>query len=152
FLAYASFMGFTVYQMDVKRAFRYGTIDEKVYVIQPPRFQDPEFLARVYKVEKAMYGLHHAPRAWYGRANNKVVLAFTSFFLFCMSSVVNASVLPFFLPVPSVAEPVATTSAILSVVASLCINSGYFSSLAVGSCSGSGNSSLPVGMPCAFYS
>nr|GFA84939.1 uncharacterized mitochondrial protein AtMg00810-like [Tanacetum cinerariifolium] len=27
---------------------------------------DPEFPARVYKVEKAMYELHHAPRAWYG--------------------------------------------------------------------------------------
>nr|GEY86823.1 hypothetical protein [Tanacetum cinerariifolium] len=66
FLAYASFMGFTVYQMDVKSAFLYGTIDKEVYVIQPPRFQDPEYLARVYKVEKAMYGLHQAPRAWYG--------------------------------------------------------------------------------------
>nr|GEV91793.1 putative ribonuclease H-like domain-containing protein [Tanacetum cinerariifolium] len=64
FLAYASFMGFTDYQMDVKSAFLYGTIDEKVYVIQPPGFQDPEFPARVYKVEKAMYGLHQAPRAW----------------------------------------------------------------------------------------
>nr|GEW30061.1 ribonuclease H-like domain-containing protein [Tanacetum cinerariifolium] len=31
----------------------------------PPGFQDPEFPERVYKVEKAMYGLHHAPRAWY---------------------------------------------------------------------------------------
>nr|GFB51531.1 putative ribonuclease H-like domain-containing protein [Tanacetum cinerariifolium] len=38
FLAYASFMGFTVYQMDVKSAFLYGTIDEEVYVMQPPRF------------------------------------------------------------------------------------------------------------------
>nr|GEW91681.1 hypothetical protein [Tanacetum cinerariifolium] len=66
FLAYASFMAFTVYQMDVKSAFLYGTIDEEVYVMQPPRFQDPEFPARVYKVEKAMYGLHQAPRAWYG--------------------------------------------------------------------------------------
>nr|GEV34576.1 reverse transcriptase domain-containing protein [Tanacetum cinerariifolium] len=27
---------------------------------------DPEYPARVYKVEKAMYGLHEAPRAWYG--------------------------------------------------------------------------------------
>nr|GEU66554.1 hypothetical protein [Tanacetum cinerariifolium] len=43
FLAYASFMGFTVYQMD-----------------------DPEFPAKVYKVDEAMYGLHQAPRAWYG--------------------------------------------------------------------------------------
>nr|GEU31101.1 putative ribonuclease H-like domain-containing protein [Tanacetum cinerariifolium] len=54
FLAYASFMGFTVYQMDVKSAFLYGTIDEEVYVMQPPKFQDPEFPARVYKVEKAI--------------------------------------------------------------------------------------------------
>nr|GFB32119.1 hypothetical protein [Tanacetum cinerariifolium] len=66
FLAYASFMGFTVYQMDVKSAFLYGTIDEEVYVMQPPIFQDPEFLAKVYKVEKTMYGLHQAPRASYG--------------------------------------------------------------------------------------
>nr|GEU48483.1 hypothetical protein [Tanacetum cinerariifolium] len=66
FLAYASFMGFTVYQMDVKNAFLYGTIDEEVYVMQPPGFQDPEFPARVYKVEKAMYRLYQAPRAWYG--------------------------------------------------------------------------------------
>nr|GEU28856.1 hypothetical protein [Tanacetum cinerariifolium] len=65
FLAYASFMGFIVYQMDVKSAFLYGTIDEEVYVMQPPVFQDPEFPDRVYKVEKAMYGLHQAPRAWY---------------------------------------------------------------------------------------
>nr|GFA45271.1 hypothetical protein [Tanacetum cinerariifolium] len=66
FLAYASFLGFTVYQMDVKSAFLYGTIDEEVYVMQPPGFQDLEFPARVYKEEKEMYGLHQAPRAWYG--------------------------------------------------------------------------------------
>nr|GFD27464.1 putative ribonuclease H-like domain-containing protein [Tanacetum cinerariifolium] len=65
FLPYASFMGFTVYHMDVKSAFLYDTIDEEVYVMQPLGFQDPEFTARVYKVEKAMYGLHQAPRAWY---------------------------------------------------------------------------------------
>nr|GEZ21704.1 hypothetical protein [Tanacetum cinerariifolium] len=66
FLAYASFMGFTVYQMDVNSAFLYGTIDEEVYVMKPPGFQDLEFPAKVYKLEKAMYGLHQAPRAWYG--------------------------------------------------------------------------------------
>nr|GFB43155.1 copia protein [Tanacetum cinerariifolium] len=54
FLAYASFMGFTIYQMDVKSAFLYGTIYEEVYVMQPPGFQDPEFPAKVYKVEKAI--------------------------------------------------------------------------------------------------
>ncbi|GJW25318.1 putative ribonuclease H-like domain-containing protein [Tanacetum coccineum] len=65
FLAYASFMNFIVYQMDVKSAFLYGTIEEEVYVCQPPGFEDPEFPNKVYKVEKALYGLHQAPRAWY---------------------------------------------------------------------------------------
>ncbi|GKC80757.1 putative ribonuclease H-like domain-containing protein, partial [Tanacetum coccineum] len=41
----------------------YGTIDEEVYVMQPPSFQDPQFPHKVYKVVKAMYGLHQAPRA-----------------------------------------------------------------------------------------
>ncbi|GJW64484.1 putative ribonuclease H-like domain-containing protein, partial [Tanacetum coccineum] len=65
FLAYASFKYFVVYQMDVKSAFLYGKIEEEVYVCQPPRFEDPNFPDRVYKVEKALYGLHQAPRAWY---------------------------------------------------------------------------------------
>nr|GEV36046.1 putative ribonuclease H-like domain-containing protein [Tanacetum cinerariifolium] len=65
FLAYVSFMGFLVYQMDVKSAFLYGTIEEKVYVYQPPGFEDPENPDKVYKVVNALYGLHQAPRAWY---------------------------------------------------------------------------------------
>ncbi|GJU14876.1 ribonuclease H-like domain-containing protein [Tanacetum coccineum] len=64
FLAYASFKDFVVYQMDVKSAFLYGKIEEEVYVCQPPGFEDPDFPDRVYKVEKALYGLHQAPRAW----------------------------------------------------------------------------------------
>ncbi|GKC82857.1 putative ribonuclease H-like domain-containing protein, partial [Tanacetum coccineum] len=65
FLAYASFMNFLVYQMDVKSGFLYGTIEEEVYVSQPLGFVDPEFPKKVYKVEKALYGLHQAPRAWH---------------------------------------------------------------------------------------
>nr|GEW50974.1 putative ribonuclease H-like domain-containing protein [Tanacetum cinerariifolium] len=65
-LSFAASVVTSVYHMNVKSAFLYGTIDEEVYVMQPPGFQDSEFPARVYKVEKAMYGLHQAPRAWYG--------------------------------------------------------------------------------------
>nr|GEU40771.1 putative ribonuclease H-like domain-containing protein [Tanacetum cinerariifolium] len=65
FLAYASFMGFMVYQMDVKSAFLYETIEEKVYFCQPPGLEDPDHPDKVYKVVKALYGLHQAPRAWY---------------------------------------------------------------------------------------
>ncbi|GJZ05655.1 putative ribonuclease H-like domain-containing protein [Tanacetum coccineum] len=65
FLAYASFMNFFVYQMNVKITFLYGKIEEEVYVCQPLGFEDPEFPDRFYKVEKALYGLHQAPRVWY---------------------------------------------------------------------------------------
>ncbi|GJX89527.1 putative ribonuclease H-like domain-containing protein [Tanacetum coccineum] len=64
FLAYASYMGFMVYQMDVKSAFLYGQIEEEVYVCQPPGFEDLDHPDKVYKVVKALYGLHQAPRAW----------------------------------------------------------------------------------------
>nr|GEZ54899.1 putative reverse transcriptase, RNA-dependent DNA polymerase [Tanacetum cinerariifolium] len=64
FLAYASFMGFPVYQMDVKSAFLYGTIKEEVYVCQPSEFKDLDHPDKVYKVVKALYGLHQAPKAY----------------------------------------------------------------------------------------
>nr|GFA09930.1 hypothetical protein [Tanacetum cinerariifolium] len=64
FLAYASFMGFMVYQMDVNGAFLYGTIEEDVYVFQPSGFVSSNHPDKVYKVIKELYGLHQAPRAW----------------------------------------------------------------------------------------
>ncbi|GJW14601.1 putative ribonuclease H-like domain-containing protein [Tanacetum coccineum] len=70
FLAYASYIGFMVYQMDVKSAFLCGQIEEEVYVCQPTGFEDPDHPDKVYKVVKALYGLHQAPRAWYDTLAN----------------------------------------------------------------------------------
>ncbi|GKD00395.1 putative ribonuclease H-like domain-containing protein [Tanacetum coccineum] len=64
FLDFVSYMGFIVYQIDMKSAFLYGTIDEEVYVSQPPGFVNPKFPKKVYKVVKALYGLHQALRAY----------------------------------------------------------------------------------------
>nr|GEX12100.1 ribonuclease H-like domain, reverse transcriptase, RNA-dependent DNA polymerase [Tanacetum cinerariifolium] len=55
FLAYASFMGFMVYQMDVKSAFLYETIEEEVYVCQPPGFKDLDYPDKVY-VDDIIFG------------------------------------------------------------------------------------------------
>nr|GEX84752.1 copia protein [Tanacetum cinerariifolium] len=63
FLAFASYMGFMVYQMDMKSAFLYGKIKKEVYVTQPKGFEDPHNPKHVYRVFKALYGLHQAPRA-----------------------------------------------------------------------------------------
>nr|GEW10484.1 hypothetical protein [Tanacetum cinerariifolium] len=65
FLAFTSYIGFMVYQMDVKSAFLYGEIKEEVYVTQPKGFEDPYNPKHVYRVVKALYGLHQAPRAWH---------------------------------------------------------------------------------------
>ncbi|GJW63698.1 putative reverse transcriptase, RNA-dependent DNA polymerase [Tanacetum coccineum] len=69
FLAYASFIGLIVYQMDVEEkvlgggTFYMVLLQERCYVCQPPGFKDPQFPDKVYKVEKALYvSLLQAPR------------------------------------------------------------------------------------------
>ena len=66
-IAFAAFMGFKLYQMDVKCAFLNGFLEEDVYVEQPPGFENPEFPNHIYKLDKALYGLKQAPRSWYER-------------------------------------------------------------------------------------
>jgi uncharacterized membrane protein YciS (DUF1049 family) len=70
FLAYASFKGFKVFQLDVKSAFLYGEVKEIVYVAQPPGFVNKDEPHKCYRLVKALYGLHQAPRAWYGTLSN----------------------------------------------------------------------------------
>jgi hypothetical protein len=64
-LAYATYHGFKLYQLDVKSAFLNGPIKEEVYVEQPPNFEDSEYPTHVYKLPKVLYGLKQARRAWY---------------------------------------------------------------------------------------
>jgi hypothetical protein len=67
FLAFAAFKGFKLYQIDMKSDFLNGVIQEEVYVRQPPGFESPKYLDRVYKLSKTLYELKQAPWAWYAR-------------------------------------------------------------------------------------
>ncbi|GJR34800.1 putative ribonuclease H-like domain-containing protein [Tanacetum coccineum] len=65
FLAYVSFKDFMVYQKDVKSVFPMEVERRGISCSYHTGFEDPDFPDRVYKFEKALYGLHQAPRSWY---------------------------------------------------------------------------------------
>nr|GEV11889.1 hypothetical protein [Tanacetum cinerariifolium] len=67
---------FKMQKMDVKSALLYGTIEEEVYVCQPLGFKDPNYLDKVYKVVKALYGLHQSLRACQDKYKAKLLRKF----------------------------------------------------------------------------
>ncbi|GJP55917.1 hypothetical protein CLOM_g14932, partial [Closterium sp. NIES-68] len=64
-LAVAAVRKWKVKQMDIVTAFLYGIVEEEVYMVQPPGYEDGT--GRVCKLNKAIYGLKQAPRCWYNR-------------------------------------------------------------------------------------
>lgn len=66
-LGLAAQQGWNVLQLDVKSAFLHGELSEDVYVEQPKGFESRDEEGKVYKLNKALYGLRQAPRAWYSR-------------------------------------------------------------------------------------
>ncbi|GKB17640.1 retrovirus-related pol polyprotein from transposon TNT 1-94 [Tanacetum coccineum] len=73
FVAYATHKHFTIFQMDVKIAFLHRPFKEEVYVSQPNRFVNLDFLDHVYKLKKALYGLKQAPRPWYDKLSSFLI-------------------------------------------------------------------------------
>ena len=72
-LAYVTYKGFKVYQMDMKFSFWNGLLEEEVYIDQPKGFVDDKNKDMAYKLHKALYGLKQALRAWYERLHKYLV-------------------------------------------------------------------------------
>ena len=64
-LAYATYEGFKVYQIDVKSTFLNGILEDEVYIEKPKFFVDENKRDKVCKLHKSLYRLKQAPRAWY---------------------------------------------------------------------------------------
>ncbi|GBN79900.1 hypothetical protein AVEN_255754-1, partial [Araneus ventricosus] len=59
-----SLLGWNHVQLDVKSAYLYGKLNEKVYLKQPPGFTVKDAENKVYLLHKALYGLHQSGRSW----------------------------------------------------------------------------------------
>ncbi|KAL1189087.1 Retrovirus-related Pol polyprotein from transposon RE2 [Cardamine amara subsp. amara] len=61
--------GWEIHHLDVKTAFLHGELKETVFVSQPEGFEKKGSEGKVYKLNKALYGLRQAPRAWNNKLN-----------------------------------------------------------------------------------
>ena len=69
-MALACMMKWELHQMDVKKAFLNGVIEEEVYIEQPHGFEVEDRRTHVCKLKKELHGLKQDPRAWYGRIDS----------------------------------------------------------------------------------
>jgi len=72
-IALAAQKGWQVHHMDVKSAFLNGDLMEEVYVQQPPGFVVEGGSGKVLKLNKALYGLRQAPRAWNAKLDSELI-------------------------------------------------------------------------------
>jgi hypothetical protein len=64
--------GWSLRQLDVHNVFLHGVLEEEVYMKQLHGFEDSSRPAYHCKLDKALYDLKQAPRAWYSRLSSKL--------------------------------------------------------------------------------
>jgi hypothetical protein len=69
-LALAAQRHYPIYHLDVKTTFLHGHLSEEVYTLQPQGYEAPGKEHLVCRLNKALYGLRQAPRAWYERIDS----------------------------------------------------------------------------------
>ncbi|KAL3838972.1 hypothetical protein ACJIZ3_023563 [Penstemon smallii] len=72
-LSIATSLNWQITQLDIQNAFLHGSIDESVFMSQPPGFIHPDYPTYVCKLNHALYGLKQAPRAWYEKLSSRLI-------------------------------------------------------------------------------
>lgn len=70
FFSIAATRNWNVQQLDVNNAFLNGDLEDTIYMAQPVGFVDSKCPTHVCKLQKSLYRLKHAPRAWYNKLSN----------------------------------------------------------------------------------
>jgi hypothetical protein len=65
--------GWPLCQIDIQNAFLHGTLTEQVFMTQLPGYHHPSYPHHVCKLQKALYELKQAPRAWFSRLSTRLI-------------------------------------------------------------------------------